>query len=56
MELTLFEIILYPFLVYGFGAVCYVCGKGDLLNVISLMLQNKAKELEEKLKDNDENP
>ena len=42
------EILLIPILIVGYGAICYVCGKGDLLNVIALMLQDKAKELEEK--------
>lgn len=49
------EILLVPILILAYGVVCYICGKGDLLNVIALMLQDKAKELEEKLKDNNEN-
>ena len=52
--MTSLEIIIYPFLVFGFGAICYICGKGDLLNVMSLMLQDKAKDLEERLNDTTE--
>lgn len=48
------EILLIPILIVGYGAVCYICGKGDLLNVIALMLQDKAKELEKRLKDTTE--
>lgn len=45
------EILLIPILIVGYGAICYICGKGDLLNVIALMLRDKAKELEERLKE-----
>ena len=54
--MSTFELAIMPFLAIVYGVVCYICGKGDLLNVIALMLQDKAKELEQKLKDNDENP
>lgn len=47
------EILLTPILIVGYGAICYVCGKGDLLNVVALILQDKAKELEENLKGDD---
>lgn len=47
------ETLLEPILIVGYGAICYMCGKGDLLNVIALMLQDKAKELEENLKGDD---
>ena len=49
-----FEILLIPILILVYGVVCYICGKGDLLNVIALMLQDKAKELEKRLKDTTE--
>lgn len=44
------ETLLTAILIVGYGAMCYMCGKGNLLNVIALMLQDKAKELEENLK------
>ena len=50
------EALITAVLIVGYSAICYMCGKGDLLNVISLALQDKARELEEKLKDNDGNP
>lgn len=53
--MTNLEIILYPFLVFGFGAICYMCGKGDLLKIIPLMLQDKLKELQEKLEGENDN-
>ena len=43
------EALLMCFLVPCFAALFYVAGKGDLLNVIVLMLQEKAKEIEERL-------
>ena len=48
------EILLVPVLIIVYGVVCYICGKGDLLNVISLMLQDRAKDLEERLKETTE--
>lgn len=47
--MTEFETILLCFLVPCFATIFYVSGKGDLLNVIVLMLQEKAKEIEERL-------
>lgn len=47
------QILLIPILIVGYGAICYMCGKGDLLNVVALTLQDKAKELEENLKGDD---
>lgn len=49
--MSTFELAIMPFLVIVYGVVCYICGKGDLLNVITLMLQDKAKELEKRLKE-----
>lgn len=37
-------------LVLSYGVICYLAGKGDLLNVVVLMLQDKVKELEDKNK------
>lgn len=48
------EFLLIPILILAYGVVCYICGKGDLLNVIALMLQERAKELEERLKETTE--
>lgn len=48
------EILLIPILIIVYGVVCYICGKGDLLNVIALMLQDKGKELKEKIKETTE--
>ena len=48
--------LIIPILILAYGVVCYFCGKGDWLNVIAIMLQEKAKEFEEKLKYNDETP
>ena len=50
-----FETVLMCFLVPCFAAVFYVSGKGDLLNLIVLMLQEKQKEIEERLSGEDGN-
>lgn len=44
-----FETIAYCILILAYGAVCYMSGKGDLLNLIPKMLLQKAKEIEESL-------
>lgn len=44
-----FETIAYCILILVYGAVCYMAGKGDLLNLIPKMLLQKAKEIEESL-------
>ncbi len=48
------EILIVPILILAYGVICYICGKGDLFNVLALALQDKAKELEERLKDTTE--
>ena len=48
------ELLLYIILLLGYGGLCYLCGKGDLLNLIPLMLQEKAKEIEERMKEEGE--
>ena len=48
------EMIAYIVLVVGYGAICYIAGKGDVLNLIPLMLLEKAKELKERLKEDTE--
>ena len=45
--MTEFETLLMCFLIPCFAAVFYVSGKGDILNLIVLMLQEKTKELED---------
>lgn len=53
MMMAALEMVAYCILVIGYGAICYMCGKGDLLNLILLMLLQKAKEIEEAMKDED---
>lgn len=45
------EVLWQIVLTIGFGFLAYIAGKGDLLNLIPLMLQEKAKEIEEALKE-----
>ena len=52
--MTEFETLLMCFLIPCFAAVFYVSGKGDILNLIVLMLQEKQKEIEEILKEDGE--
>lgn len=47
------ETMLMCFLVPCFAALFYVSGKGDVLNLIVLMLQEKTKEIEERLKEDE---
>lgn len=51
--MTAVEMLAYIVLVVGYGALCYIAGKGDLLNLIPLMLLEKAKDIEERLKKDD---
>ena len=44
------EVILYIVSILAYGVGCYVAGKGDLLNLIPLMLLQKAKDIEDQLK------
>lgn len=48
------EYLFVVMLVFAFGAACYTAGKGDLLNLIPEMLLEKAKEIEEKRKEDSE--
>lgn len=52
--MTEFELIAYCILVLGYGAICYIAGKGDILNLLPLMLLEKAKEIEENLKEEED--
>jgi rubrerythrin len=46
-----FETMLICFLVPYFAAVFYISGKGDLINLVILMLQEKQAEIEERLRE-----
>jgi hypothetical protein len=48
------EYLLVVMLVLAYGAACYTAGKGDLMSLIPKMLQEKAKEIEEKRKEDSE--
>lgn len=41
-----FEAIMMMFLIVFFTVACYIAGKGDLITVCILMLQDKAKQLQ----------
>lgn len=43
------EQVLYCIAVVAYGVLCYAVGKGDLLNLVALMLQEKTRELEKRL-------
>lgn len=47
--MEVFETIVYCILILSYGVVCYMAGKGDLLNLIPKILLEKAKEIEESL-------
>lgn len=51
--MTEFESMLMCFLVVCFAAVFYISGKGDLLNLVVLMLKEKQAEIEERLNEKD---
>lgn len=43
-----FEIVAAAMLIFAYGATCYLCGKGDLLNLVPLMLQEWTERLKAK--------
>lgn len=45
------EIVLETILILSYGVLCYMAGKGDLLELIPKMLLERAKEADENLKD-----
>ena len=51
--MTDFEQIICAMLIVVYGVVFYLAGKGDLLTLIPKMLLDKAKELEEKMKEDE---
>ena len=51
--MTEFETIVMCILVVIYGFVFYVAGRANFLDLVMLMIQNKTKELQERLKDHD---
>lgn len=51
--MTEFETIGMCILVVVYGFVFYMAGKANLLDLVVLMIQDKTKELQERLKDHD---
>ena len=52
--MTEFEIIVTCMLIVAYGCVFYMAGKEKLLDLVVLMIQDKTKELQEKLKGHDD--
>ena len=51
--MTALEVVMC-ILVVAYGCVFYIAGRANLLELVVDIIQNATKELEEKLKDNDE--
>lgn len=51
--MTEFETIGMCILVVVYGFVFYMAGKANLLDLVVLMIQDKTKELQERIKDHD---
>ena len=51
--MTEFETVGMCILVVVYGFVFYVAGRANLLDLVMLMIQDKTKELQERLKDHD---
>ena len=51
--MTEFETVGMCILVVVYGFVFYVAGRANLLDLVMLMIQEKTKELQERLKDHD---
>lgn len=49
--MTEFDVFLTVVCIFAFGCTAYLAGKGDLMSLIPLMLREKAKEIEDRLKD-----
>ena len=45
------EELLMAILVFAYGVTCYIAGKGNLLDLVVLMLHDMANELKEKLEE-----
>ena len=52
--MTEFETVGICILIVAYGCVFYMAGKAKLLDLVVLMIQDKTKELQERLKDYDE--
>ena len=52
--MTEFETVGMCILIIVYGCVFYMAGKSNLLDLVVAMIQNATKELEEKLKEDDE--
>ena len=51
--MTEFETVGMCILIVAYGCVFYMAGKAKLLDLVVLMIQEKNKELQERLKDHD---
>lgn len=51
--MTEFETVGMCILIVAYGCVFYMAGKAKLLDLVVLMIQDKTKELQERLKDYD---
>ena len=52
--MTEFETVVMCILIVAYGCVFYMAGKAKLLDLFVLMIQEKTKELQEKLKGHDD--
>ena len=51
--MTEFETVGMCILIVAYGCVFYMAGKAKLLDLVVLMIQEKTKELQERIKDHD---
>ena len=51
--MTEFETIGMCILIVVYGCIFYMAGRANLLDLVMLMIQDKTKELQERLKDHD---
>ena len=51
--MTEFETVVMCILIVVYGCVFYMAGRANLLDLVVLMIQEKTKELQERLKDYD---
>lgn len=49
--MTEFETILMCFIIPMFAVLCYIAGKGDVLTLILMMMEEKTKEINERNKE-----
>ena len=48
------DIVFTAIIVLLYGAICYLAGKGNLLELISLVIRNEAEKLAKDIKDREE--